>query len=47
MDELWNKFILSGSVEDYLNYKLTAETEKKDADDGKRADNKRTDNRGE
>ena len=42
MDELWNKFTQSGSVEDYLKYR-----ESKDADNSQRLDNKRTDDRGE
>ena len=47
MDELWNAFIKSGSVEDYLQYTAEQKTEVENADDGKRLDNKGTDNRGE
>ena len=47
MDELWDKFLISGSVEDYLNYKIEQKSDNSYADNGKRLDNKRTDNGGE
>ena len=42
MDELWNVFLQSGSVEDYLNYRNN-----QDANDSQGSDNKRTDGGGE
>ena len=42
MDELWNIFTQTGSVEDYLKYR-----ENNDADNNEGLDNKRTDNGGE
>ena len=50
MDDYWNRFLLSGSVDDYLKYKIkdtNIKSENKYADNGERYNNKRTDNRGE
>ena len=47
MDELWNQFWLSGSVEDYLKYKQHGVQEVSDADDGQGLDYQGTDDRGE
>ncbi len=44
MDELWNRFLLSGSVEDYLNYKQQRVQEDSDANDGQGTDYPGTDN---
>lgn len=47
MNELWEAFAESGSVEAYLRYKENEKTENKNANDCKGLDNKRTDSRGE
>jgi hypothetical protein len=44
--DLWQKFIETGSVNDYLNYKKQ-EQELTDADYDQRTYNKRADDRGE
>lgn len=43
MDELWNVFTQSGSVDDYLKYKEN----ENNANNNEGFDNKGTDNRGE
>lgn len=43
MDELWNAFVNSGSVDDYLKYKESL----KNADNSQGLDNKGTDDRRE
>ena len=46
MDELWNSFIQTGKIEDYLKYKeQNRKTENADENEG--LDNKGTDYRGE
>lgn len=45
MDELWEKFIKSGKIEDYLKYKRLWDEEY--ADEGQGLNNKGTNNRGE
>lgn len=37
MDELWNRFLESGSISDYLKYKSFEQSGEKNSDDIKRA----------
>lgn len=47
MDDLWQRFIATGSVADYLNYKQHNSEIKNNADADKGIDNKRADSWGE
>ncbi len=49
-DELWSKFVSTGSVEDYLKYRFSNTTigdKNSDANENARTCNKRTDGWGE